>query len=121
MSTAEALADSFARILAVGDDIAACRGELRRAADALASQAEAHAVEAALADGLHPDHGYTYAQAGRFLGVKAKTVANTSVELLPRVRPGVVLGIDVMAFRGDVSYEAAAAYKARKVAAITRP
>ena len=69
------------------------------------------AVRDAEGEGLHPDHGYSSAQAAKFLGVKAASVAKISPQLLPRVRSGRFLGIDLMAYRGDVTPQDARAYK----------
>jgi len=68
-------------------------------------------VRDAAEDGLHPDHAYSSAEAARFLGVQPSSVAKISRQLLPRVRSGRFLGIDLLAYRGDVTPQDAAAYK----------
>lgn len=62
-------------------------------------------------DGLHPDYAYSSKDAAKFLGVEPASVAKISRQLLPRVRSGRFLGVDILAYRGDVSARDAAAYK----------
>lgn len=68
-------------------------------------------VRDAAEGGLHPDHAYSSAEAAKFLGVRPSSVAKISRQLLPRVRSGRFLGIDLLAYRGDVTPQDAAAYK----------
>ena len=82
--------------------------------DAPASADVAGAVRDAEGEGLHPDHAYSSAEAAKFLGVKPASVAKISPQLLPRVRSGRFLGVDLMAYRGDVTPQDASAYKAAR-------
>ena len=102
MSAADALARAFDALPGLAerlDDIARTLDEHARA-DALR-----------LDDGLHPDHAYSPEQCAAFLGVAPQSVRRISPELLPRVRSGRVLGIDLLAYRGDIGAADAAAYK----------
>ncbi|HEX9950188.1 MAG TPA: hypothetical protein VGB53_00325 [Rubricoccaceae bacterium] len=113
-SSALALAAAFDAL----DQLPAIREELSRAAKALTNQATAGAIVAALEDGLHPDHAYAPEMACRFLGITRKSYLKVSKILLPRVGSGRVLGIDLMAYRGDVSRDEAAAFKAARRALV---
>ena len=119
-SGVEQIAGAFATVLGAAADLAAIRERLAAAARALQAQATAGAVLAALEDGLHPDHGYDPEQGARFLGMKRSSYLKVSPELLPRFGAGRVLGIDLMAMRGDLTREEAAAYKAAKTAGVRR-
>ena len=91
-------------------------GDLRTAR----SNSAAEALLAALEEGLHPDHDYLPAQASQFLGVEKSTFNRISRVLLPRRRGGYTRGVDIMAYRGDISHEDAKAYKAAKREAVKR-
>lgn len=91
-------------------------GDLR----AVRAAATAEALLAALDDGLHPDHDYLPAQAAEFLGLKKTSYDSIPRSLLPRRKGGFVRGVDLMAYRGDVTREEAEAYKAAKRESVTR-
>lgn len=99
------LAEAFASIPELRDQMA-------RVLAALEDHAAAERVRAAVDGGLHPDHAYSPDQVASLLGITRASVLKVSKDLLPRVRSGRVLGIDVMAYRGDVTAQEAAAYKA---------
>ena len=105
MSAADLLAEAFGSL----PDI---RDRLERATRALEDRARADSVRAAIDDGLHPDHAYSPEQAAQFLGIERASVVKVSKILLPRVRSGRILGIDLMAYRGDITADDATAYKA---------
>lgn len=121
MSSAAAhFAEGIGALTEAADSLPAIRERLDELVRQHGATVEAAAAIAVVEGGLHPDHAYSNAAASRFLGVKAATVRKLSPILLPRVRGGRVLGIDVMAYRGDVTPEAARAYKAAKLAAVQR-
>lgn len=118
MSAADHFAAGIEALTDAADALPAIHDRLDELVRLHGATVEAAAALATIEGGLHPDHAYSYADAALFLGVSAETVRKVPKPLLPRVRSGRVLGIDVMAYRGDVSPEAARAYKAAKVAAV---
>lgn len=107
MSSAESLAAAFAAL----DRLPEIERQLVRATAALTNQATAEAMAAALDDGLHPDHAYTAVMAAKIVGYTPGSLRKVPEALLPRVRAGRFRGIDLMAFRGDVTHQEAKAYK----------
>ena len=104
MSAADLLASAF-------ESLPELRSQLERVTQSLEKQAASERVRAAIEDGLHPDHAYSSRQAAQFLGIEAASVPKVSRTLLPRVRSGRFLGIDILAYRGDVTAAEAKAYK----------
>ena len=82
--------------------------------------AHAQALLAVLAEGLHPDRDYLPEQAAAFLGVKQSSYHAISRIELPRRRGGFARGVDLMAYRGDVTREEAEAYKRAQRQAVLR-
>jgi hypothetical protein len=101
---AEALEDltSAADRLDQLDDVA---DEMERLANAQRAAAVAEGDE------LRPDRRYRYARVADFLGMKKASVQNLSRTELPRCGGAYVLGVDIMAYRGEITYDVAAAYK----------
>ena len=60
---------------------------------------------------LSPDRGYNYGEVADFLGIKRSSVRAIPRAELPRIRKATVLGVDVMAYRGEITYDEAEAYK----------
>lgn len=84
------------------------------------SNSAAEAMLAAVDGGLHPDHDYLPEQGAAFLGIEASTYNKLSRSLLPRRKGGYARGVDIMAYRGDITYEEARAYKEAKRSAVKR-
>jgi hypothetical protein len=117
-----ALAEALAGLLYAGERLAALPALIERVeevARAVGAHAMAAAVLAALEEGLHPDHVYTTAKAARFLGMKASSANKLPHALCPHTG-GRWRGVDIMAYRGDLTREEAAAYKEAKRRAVLR-
>ena len=117
-----ALADALVGLIHAGAHLAALPALVERVegvARAVGAQATAAAVLAALEQGLHPDHLYTTAQAASFLGLKASSANKLPHDLCPHMG-GRWRGVDIMAYRGDLTREEAAAYKEAKRKAVLR-
>ena len=83
--------------------------ELAEQVERLADAQEAQALQP---DGrLYPDRRYNYGQVADFIGMKRASVRNISKAELPRCGRGYVLGVDIMAYRGQITYDVAEAYK----------
>lgn len=76
---------------------------------------------AAIAEGdeLKPDRRYRYDKVAEFLGCAKGTVQNTSEAELPRCGGAYVLGVDIMAYRGEITYAEAKAYKEHRRRRVT--
>jgi hypothetical protein len=116
---AERLAHALTALMSAGDALDQIPARIESSMRIVESNARAAAVLEAADDPLHPDHAYPPEAACRFLGVKQTSFRKISAVLLPRVRSGRVLGIDLMAYRGDITSDEAAAYKAAKRALVT--
>ena len=104
-----ALAEALQTLLTAGEQLARLES-----IEARLEEIAAHSTAEQLGAGegsLHPDHAYSYDQVAQYLGQKRASVRQISHELLPRVGHGRVLGIDIMAYRGEITYEEATAYK----------
>lgn len=111
---------ALAALSAAGETLAALPARLDEVVRAAQANAVAEAVLAVVDEGLHPDRDYLPAQAAAFLGVKRSTYNRIPEAELPRRRGGYARGVDLMAYRGDVSREEAEAYKAAQRAAVLR-
>jgi hypothetical protein len=116
---AEQLARALSALAGAGEALDMIPARIERAMRLVESNARAAAVLEAADEPLHPDHAYAPEAACRFLGLKQTSFRKISAVLLPRVRSGRVLGVDLMAYRGDVTRDEAAAYKAAKRALVT--
>ncbi|HEX9953465.1 MAG TPA: hypothetical protein VGB53_16975 [Rubricoccaceae bacterium] len=116
---AERLACALTALVNAGDALDKIPSRIESAMNLVESNARAAAVLGAADEPLHPDHAYPPETACRFIGVKQTSFRKISAVLLPRVRSGRVLGIDLMAYRGDITRDEAAAYKAAKRALVT--
>lgn len=70
---------------------------------------------------LHADYVYAPEDAARFLGLKRSTYNRLTEVDLPKLRSGRARGVDLMAYRGDISHREAEAYKKAKREAVTGP
>ena len=116
---AERLAHALVALANAGDALDRIPARIERAICLVEANARATAILEAAAETLQPDHAYSPEAACRFLGVKQTSFRKISPLLLPRVRSGRVLGIDLMAYRGDVTSDEAMAYKAAKRSLLT--
>ena len=102
----KAIAEGLASIKRASDRLEgldALTEQMKRMAD--------HKTAGALPASLEPDKAYGYEEASEFIGMKPQSVRAISKTELPRVRRGAVLGVDIMAYLGEITYDEAAAYK----------
>lgn len=71
------------------------------------------------ADELKPDRRYRYARVADFLGMAKGSVQNLSEAELPRCGGPYVMGVDIMAYRGEITYQEAEAYKRHRRRRVT--
>lgn len=123
----EQLAQSFAGLLEAGsrlDLLPKVLARLDDAVTALESNATAAALLVAVDDGLHPDHVYSHADAAKLVGKKKATLYKEPEAVLPPVRSrGRAVGfrgVDLMAYRGDITRDVSDAYKEAQVNAVLR-
>ena len=97
---------------------------LDRAVALLEADSTAAALLAVVEGGLHPDHVYKHEEAARFVGKKKSTLYKEPEAILPPVKSsGRAIGfrgIDLLAYRGDITVDTARAYKEAQVDAIHR-
>ncbi|MEM7788945.1 MAG: hypothetical protein AAF594_14580 [Bacteroidota bacterium] len=111
---------SLAALIRAGDSLDRLPERVEAALRSVESGAIAEAVLAVVDEGLHPDRDYLPEQGAAFLGLKRSSYNRIPHAELPRRRGGFVRGVDLMAKRGDISYEAARAYKEAKAEAVLR-
>ena len=97
---------------------------LDKAVDLLEASSSAVALREVVEDGLHPDHVYSFDEAARFVGKKRSSLYKEHEALLPPVKSrGRTIGfrgIDLLAYRGDITVDTARAYKEAQLDAINR-
>jgi len=114
--TVLAIARGLEMLRLAGSHLPRLVDELERVVD----MRKVEALRRALPDGLHPDHRYDYKGAAKFLGMKPSSVKSIPAVDLPRAAPGRIEGIDLMAYRGDITYEMARQYKHARCEAVQR-
>ena len=106
-ATVLAIAQGLEMLRLAGDRLPRLVDELERVVD----MRKVEALRRVLPGSLHPDHRYDYKQTSKFLGMKPSSVKSIPPVDLPRAAPGRIEGIDLMAYRGDITYEMARQYK----------
>ncbi len=106
-ATVLAIAQGLEMLRLAGDRLPRLVDELERVVD----MRKVEALRRVLPGSLHPDHRYDYKQTAQFLGMKPSSVKSIPAVDLVRAAPGRIEGIDLMAYRGDITYEMARQYK----------
>ena len=121
------IAAAFAGLLEAGDRLDALPRVVERldkAVELLEASSAAVALMKVVEDGLHPDRVYSFDEAARFVGKKKSSLYKEPEAVLPPVksrgRSIGFRGIDLLAYRGDITRDVADAYKEAQVNAVLR-
>ena len=119
MTDLSKVGNALAALLRAGETLDALPERVEAIVRAAEASSQAAAMLAVIDEGLHPDRDYLPEQAAAFLGIKRSSYHAIPRALLPRRPGGFARGVDLMAYRGDISHDVAKAYKRAQREAVT--